>query len=96
MGDLDGVVNTSNGARTGNAVRPLANGTVITGFNYTVLNAGGLYMTARWASSYNAFMQNQEKAHPGSVNMGDMMVWVVTGDTRASPPPCGTPGGGYC
>ncbi|HEX2834288.1 MAG TPA: RHS repeat-associated core domain-containing protein [Thermoanaerobaculia bacterium] len=93
---LDATVNTSNGARVRNAIVNLAEGTAITKFNYTVLNVGGIYQTLRTAYSYNTFMQNQENAHAGYVNSGDMLVWVFTGDTRASPPPCGTPGGGYC
>lgn len=88
IADLDATVNTSNGVRVKNAISGLPDGTVITKFNYTILNAGGLYMTLRWAFSYNTFKQNQEKAHPGFVNSNDMMRWVMTGETKASCWPC--------
>jgi RHS repeat-associated protein len=81
---LDAKVNTSNGARVKNAIAGLPEGTVITKFNYTILNAGGVYMMFRQAFSYSEFLKNQEEAHPGFVDRGDMMRWVVTGDTKAS------------
>lgn len=93
---LDATVNTSNGARVKNAIASLADGTVITKFNYTVLSAANAISAAIQARSCGAFMQNQERAHPGTVSMDDMARWVFTGNTSASPPPCGTPGGGYC
>jgi hypothetical protein len=93
---LDATVNMSNGARVKNAIAGLADGTVITKFSYTVLNFGSVFTTLIQARSYGIFMQNQENAHPGYVNVNDMLRWVITGNTKASPPPCGTPGGGYC
>jgi RHS repeat-associated protein len=88
IGTLDAKVNTSNGARVRNAVAGLAEGTVITRFSYTVLNAGGLYFTIRQMFSFHTFLQNQEKAHKGRISQSDMERWVVMGDTRASPAPC--------
>jgi hypothetical protein len=85
---LDATVNTSNGARVKNAIAGLADGTVITKFNYTVLNAGGVLTSLIQARSYSAFLQNQQNAHPGYVSGGDMMRWVFTGATNATPPPC--------
>jgi hypothetical protein len=68
----------------------MADGTVITKFNYTVLGVANIYMTIRQGFSYNTFLQNQEKAHPGYVNMNDMARWVFTGNTTPSPAPCPT------
>lgn len=87
---LDATVNTSNGARVRNAVAGMADGTVITKFNYTVLGVVNVYMTIRQGFSYNTFLQNQEKAHPGYINMNDMARWVFTGNTTPSPVPCPT------
>ena len=86
---LDATVNMSNGARVRNAIAGLADGTVITSFNYTVLSAGNALLILMQGLSYNRFVQNQHAAHPGYVNMRDMERWVFTGDTRPSPPPCG-------
>lgn len=88
---LDATVNTSNGARVKNAIAGLADGTVITKFNYTVLNVGSVFTAVSQGLSYSTFVANQEKAHPGFVSMNDMARWVFTGDARATLPPC-TPG----
>ena len=96
IGTLDATVNMSNGARVKNAIAGLADGTVITKFNYTLLSWGGALTTVAQGISYSTFMSNQDAAHPGSVNVNDMASWVFTGRTSASPPPCGSPGGGPC
>jgi RHS repeat-associated protein len=96
IGTLDATVNMSNGARVKNAIAGLADGTVITKFNYTMLSWGGALTTITQGISYSTFMSNQDAAHPGSVNVDDMARWVFTGNTSASPPLCGSPGGGPC
>jgi len=85
---LDATVNTSNGARVKNAIAGLADGTKVTRFNYTVLSGGSVLTALIQARSYGTFMENQEKAHPGKVNMNDMARWVFTGETKATHPPC--------
>jgi RHS repeat-associated protein len=85
---LDRVVNTSNGSRVKNAIAGLANGTVITKFNYTILSGGSVLTSLAQGLSYHEFLANQEIAHPGFLNPNDMLRWLTTGDTRATPTPC--------
>ena len=81
---LDATVNMSNGARVRSAIAGLADGTLITKFNYTVLSFGQVVTVLFQAHSYSTFMKNQQTVHPGFVSQNDLVRWVFTGNTAAT------------